>query len=99
MVTPAAFNASLANPAPPRELAAPLTALWWAKKGDWEKAHRIVMDETGQNAAWVHAYLHRIEGDTGNATYWYAQARKPVASGDIDVEWIAMIDALLEARG
>ena len=76
-----------------------LKALWWAKKGEWDKAHRIVMDEAGEDAAWVHAYLHRVEGDTGNARYWYAQARKPVASGDLDAEWNAMIDVLLEAHG
>lgn len=98
-MTPAAFTASFSNPAPPRELSAPLAALWWAKKGEWDKAHRIVMDETGQDAAWVHAYLHRVEGDTGNAKYWYAQARKPVVSGDLDAEWNAMVDALLEAHG
>ncbi len=99
MVTPATFTASLSNPAPPRELVAPLAALWWAKKGEWDKAHRIVMDETGKEAAWVHAYLHRVEGDADNAKYWYAQARKPAASGDLDAEWVAMIDALLEAHG
>ena len=78
---------------------APLAALWWAKKGDWDKAHRIVMDEAGQDAAWVHAYLHRVEGDLGNAGYWYRQARKPAASGALDDEWAAMVDALLEAQG
>jgi hypothetical protein len=99
VVTPAVFAASLSRSAPPRPLATPLAALWWAKKGEWDKAHRIVMDETGQDAAWVHAYLHRVEGDTGNAKYWYAKAHKPVASGDLDTEWIAMVDALLEAHG
>jgi hypothetical protein len=96
VVTRANFNASLSNPAPPRELAAPLAALWWAKKGDWEKAHRIVMDETDKDAAWVHAYLHRVEGDTGNAKYWYAQARKPGANGDLDAEWAALVEVLLQ---
>jgi hypothetical protein len=98
-MTPDAYNLTLSNDAPPRELAAPLAALWWAKKGDWEKAHRIVMDEKDQHAAWVHAYLHRVEGDLGNAGYWYRQARKPAASGDLDAEWSAMVDALLETHG
>ena len=98
MVTPATFDASLANPAPPHELAAPLKALWWAKKDEWDKAHRIVMDEAGSSSAWVHAYLHRIEGDLGNAGYWYRQARKPAATGALDDEWAAMVDALLEAH-
>ena len=96
-MTPATFNASLSDSAPPRELAAPLAALWWAKKGEWDKAHRIVMDETGQDAAWVHAYLHRVEGDLGNAGYWYRQARKPAASCDLDDEWTALVEALLNA--
>jgi hypothetical protein len=98
VVTPAAFTFTLANPTPPPKLAPPLAALWWAKKGDWDKAHRIVMDAVGQDAAWVHAYLHRVEGDLGNAGYWYRQAHKPAASGDLDAEWTAMTEALL-ARG
>jgi hypothetical protein len=97
VVTPASFNASLSDPAPPRELTAPLTALWWAKMGDWEKAHRIVMDEASADAAWVHAYLHRVEGDLGNAGYWYRQARKPAATCDLDDEWAALVEALLNA--
>jgi hypothetical protein len=99
VVTPATFNASLSDPAPPRELTPPLAALWWARKGDRDKAHRIVMDAGGADAAWVHAYLHRVEGDFGNAKYWYAQAHRPAASGDLDAEWIAMVDALLETHG
>ena len=57
-----------------------------------------MQDEAGADAAWVHAYLHRREGDLGNAGYWYRQARKPAASGDLDAEWTAMVAALL-ARG
>ena len=97
MVTPQAFNLTLSDAVPTRALAAPLAALWWAKKGDWEKAHRIVMDEVGQDTAWVHAYLHRVEGDLGNAGYWYHQARKPAATCDLDVEWAALVEALLNA--
>jgi hypothetical protein len=96
VVTPAAFAFTLANPTPPRALAAPLAALWWARKGDWDRAHKLVQDEAGQDAAWVHAYLHRVEGDLGNAGYWYRQARKPAATGDLDAEWAAMVDALLK---
>jgi hypothetical protein len=95
VVTPHAFTLTLAHKVPPRALAAPLAALWWAKKGAWDKAHRLVMDETGAEAAWVHAYLHRVEGDLGNAGYRYRQARKPAASGDLGAEWAAMVEALL----
>ncbi len=95
MVTPAAFNASLSDAAPPAELASPLAALWWAKKGDWDKAHVLVQDEPSADAAWVHAYLHRIEGDLGNASYWYGQAGKPAARGELDAEWTAIAETLL----
>ena len=95
MVTPRAFELTLSHKVPPRSLPAPLAALWWAKKGDWDKAHRIAQDETGFDAAWVHAYLHRVEGDIGNAGYWYRQARKPAATGELDAEWAAMVEALL----
>jgi hypothetical protein len=98
-MTPAEFKRSLAAKMPPRDLAPPLAALWWASKGDWDKAHKIVMDESGRDAAWVHAYLHRLEGDGDNAGYWYRQARRPVASGAHDAEWAAIAAALLGAEG
>ena len=54
-MTPAAFKRSLTSAVPPKAFAPELQALWWANKGDWDKAHRIVMDEHSRNAAWVHA--------------------------------------------
>ena len=92
---PDAFDETLKDDAPPRAIGLCLSALWWAKKGDWDKAHRLVMGETSGAAAWVHAYLHRVEGDIGNADYWYAQAGKPVAKGELDAEWAAIVEALL----
>jgi hypothetical protein len=89
------FAESTSDTEPPRGISSALKALWWAKKGDWDKAHRIVMDEGGAQAAWVHAYLHRVEGDLGNARYWYAQAGKPAATGGLDAEWTAIAQALL----
>jgi hypothetical protein len=91
----AAFSQSLKGNAPPRDLAAPLAALWWAKKGDWDKAHRIVQDDSGNDAAWVHAYLHRVENDLGNAGYWYRRAQKPAAKIVLDAEWAAIVAELL----
>lgn len=61
-MTPDAYRLSLSQPAPPGALRAPLAALWWAKKGDWDKAHKLVQDKAGAEAGWVHAYLHRVEG-------------------------------------
>jgi len=95
VVTPDTYNRSLSQAAPPRALGAPLAALWWAKKGNWDRAHKLVQDEMSQDAAWVHAYLHRVEGDAGNAGYWYRQARRPTASGELDAEWTAIVEALL----
>jgi hypothetical protein len=95
VVTAAEFQATLSNAAPPLALPVPLGALWWAKKGDWHKAHRLVMDDGGREAAWVHAYLHRVEGDLGNAGYWYRQAGKPAAGGPLDAEWAAIVEAVL----
>ena len=98
MVTPLAFKASVAKQAAPPDLGAPMRALWWAAKGDWDKAHKIVMEEEGADAAWVHAYLHRVEGDLANAAYWYRTAGKPVAKGALEAEWGAIAAALLGGR-
>jgi hypothetical protein len=95
VVTPAAFHRTLSDATPPRAVSAPLAALWWAKNGDWVKAHSLVMEEANAEAAWVHAYLHRVEGDLGNAQYWYGRARRPVPRGDFDAEWAAIAAALL----
>jgi hypothetical protein len=89
------FRASLAAAAPAVTLAPPLAALWWAAKGDWDAAHRIVQDENTSDAAWVHAYLHRVEGDLGNAGYWYRQAGRPVAKDSLEAEWERVASALL----
>jgi hypothetical protein len=94
-MTPVAFKRSLSNAVPPKALAPELQALWWASKGYWDKAHRIVMGEPSKNAAWVHAYLHRAEGDDGNAGYWYRQARRKPAAGPLDAEWQLIVSALL----
>lgn len=91
----AEFQASLSGAAPAPQLAAPLTALWWAANGDWDQAHRIVQDEPTADAAWVHAYLHRVEGDSGNAGYWYRRAEKPAAEGPPEVDWQGIAAALL----
>ena len=92
------FRSSLADTAPASTLSPPLVALWWAAKGQWDDAHKIVMHEETADAAWVHAYLHRVEGDLGNAGYWYRQAKKPVATDSVEAEWERMVVALLGDR-
>ncbi len=89
------FKASLSGAAPAPDLDAPLAGLWWAAKGEWDEAHKIAQDERGAEAAWVHAYLHRVEGDLGNAGYWYRQAGKPVATGALETEWEKIASELL----
>jgi hypothetical protein len=89
------LRATLSNAAPAADLAPPLKALWWAAKGDWSKAHTIVQDEESADAAWVHAYLHRVEGDLGNASYWYRRAGKPAASDSLDAEWERIASELI----
>ncbi len=97
-MTMAEFKASLSGAVPAPDLAAPLAALWWAAKGNWDRAHSIAQDEANADGAWVHAYLHRVEGDLGNAGYWYRQAGKPVATDAIETEWERMVSALLGGR-
>lgn len=91
----AQFRARLSDSAPAAMLSPPLAALWWAAKGDWERAHGIVQDDQGRDAAWVHAYLHRVEGDLGNAGYWYRQAGQPAAKDSLQAEWERIAAALL----
>ena len=93
------FRASLAKSKPSTGLSPALAALWWAGKRDWDKAHRIVMDSGGEDSAWVHAYLHRSEGDLDNARYWYRRARRPAATMPLDAEWDTIAQVLLAANG
>jgi hypothetical protein len=95
VVSTADFKASLSAAAPAPALAPLLAALWWAAKGNWDAAHKIVQDENTSDAAWVHAYLHRVEGDLGNAGYWYRQAGKPAAKDSLEAEWERIASALL----
>lgn len=95
-MTLAEFKQGLAKAKPPVDLAPPLAALWWAAKDDWDKAHGIVMKQDSREAAWVHAYLHRVEGDLDNAGYWYRRARRPAASGPLEAEWNAIATALID---
>jgi hypothetical protein len=95
VVNMAAYIASLEGASPAPDLGAPLKGLWWAAKGDWDQAHRIVQDDDGREAAWVHAYLHRVEGDLGNAGYWYRQAGQSAAKDSLQAEWQRIAAALL----
>ena len=88
------FKATLSSTTPPA-MAPLLVALWHDARGDWDGAHRVAQDVDGQSGAWVHAYLHRKEGDPGNAAYWYERAGRPVAADSLEAEWERIVAALL----
>jgi hypothetical protein len=89
---------SLSADAPPAGLALALQALWWDAKGDWDKAHGCAQEQEDDAGNWVHAYLHRKEGDASNAGYWYRRAGKPHAQAALEVEWDAIARALLASQ-
>ncbi len=88
------LKSTLLNEKPDAGLSPPLAALWWAAKGDWDAAHKIVQDESDASSAWVHAYLHRVEGDLANADYWYRKAGRLVAKDSLEAEWRQIVDEL-----
>lgn len=90
------FKELLQDDSAASELQGPLLALWKAGRDDWHGAHNIVQDDPSIHAAWIHAYLHRAEGDLGNAAYWYRRAGQPVASNDLEREWEEIATALLK---
>ena len=90
-----AFRASLSADAPPAGLSPALQALWQQAKGDWHAAHALAQAQDDAEGAWVHAYLHRVEGDLANAGYWYRRAGRPVSGQPLQEEWAALAAALL----
>ena len=72
-----------------------IEAMWYDAKGNWSKAHELIQDITDKNAAWIHAYLHRKEGDTWNADYWYTKAGKKRPLLSLEEEWEQIVTQLL----
>lgn len=91
------FHDLLTGASPPGELSLPLQGLWFAAKGNWTRAHESVQEDSSWESAWVHAYLHRLEGDLGNAGYWYRKAGQAVPKCSLEAEWQAILEALLPA--
>lgn len=89
------FRESLAQDAPPDGLSQALQALWYDAKGDWGNAHTLAQAQDDAEGAWVHAYLHRVEGDLSNAGYWYRRANRPPASIALEDEWVEIAQTLL----
>lgn len=89
------FRDSVGAGAPPVGLDRALLALWHEARGEWDRAHELAQAAGGRAGDWVHAYLHRKEGDEGNAGYWYARAGKTMATGGLPAEWEAIARELL----
>jgi len=89
------FMETISEGSRPTGVSDALVALWHDARGDWDAAHRVAQDVPDPDGAWVHAYLHRKEGDAGNAAYWYRRAGKPVATASLDDEWREIVSALL----
>jgi len=90
------FRESVRHQIPPEGLPTPLAALWWDAKGDWAQAHCMVDELETKEGMAVHAYLHRKEGSLSNADYWYARAGRKFHRSDLDAEWEALVDGLLQ---
>ncbi len=91
-----AFIKSLSQNTAPENIDILLNSLWFDAKGDWHKAHELINDLTGKDAAWLHAYLHRKEGDEGNAAYWYRRAGKAFSHQTLAEEWTDLTNAFLQ---
>ena len=89
------FRHALAATAPPAGISLAIAGLWWDAKGDWTRTHESAQLDEGMEGSWVHAYLHRKEGDSGNAAYWYSRAGKPVCREPLDAEWLGILRDLL----
>jgi len=94
-MTLAEFRNTLKNPEPPR-VSVLLQALWHDARGEWEKAHNLAQEINTNDGSWIHAYLHRKEGDRSNAQYWYRHAHRSMPSLTLEEEWDEIATALLK---
>jgi hypothetical protein len=85
------FRQSLTAAAPPAGSSIYLQSLWYDAKGNWEQAHTLIQDLTDKKAAWIHAYLHRCEGDVWNANYWYNKADQRMPGYSLEQEWKELV--------
>jgi hypothetical protein len=93
------FKQSLDRTAPPAVAGLALQALWQEAKGDWDAAHKLAQEQDDADGAWVHAYLHRVEGDERNAGGWYTRAGKPHSKAPLSEEWEEIARALCAGAG
>ncbi len=90
------FKSTLGDASPPENIERELVALWWDARGHWHKAHQTVHSLSNPSAAWVHAYLHRKEGNLTNASFWYASAARRMPDLPLEEEWEDIAKKLLE---
>lgn len=90
------FESSLTDPNPPEGCRVEIAALWWLRNRNWQRGHDLIDGEPGLDAAWVHALMHRMEGDQANTRYWYARAGREIGDNTIGQEIEALLDHLLE---
>ena len=97
-MSPEEFKNSLQQEHPPTGITLSLAALWYDGKGDWDQSHTIAQDIPTNEGAWVHAYLHRKEGDQWNANYWYTRAGRSMPDLSLEKEWEEMVSWMLGKR-
>ena len=90
------FRSTITSGRMPDQLSEALKAMWHDAAGDWDRAHDIAQEISGAEGSWIHAYLHRKEGDQSNASYWYHRAGQPVCNTSLDQEWADITTALLQ---
>ncbi|MHA4810393.1 hypothetical protein ACX0G9_19930 [Flavitalea flava] len=90
------FKSTLTSNTPPPGITGCLAALWYDGKNDWEQAHNIAQDIGTRDGSWIHAYLHRKEGDNGNARYWYSRAGRIMPAHSLENEWEGIVTELLQ---
>ena len=92
------FKTTLGNKVPPPGISNDLLALWLDAKGNWNRAHEIVQKSGSHTSNWIHAYLHRKEGDLSNAGYWYRRIGRHSPQQSLTEEWEVLADYVLKSE-
>jgi hypothetical protein len=95
----AAFRKTFVDDEPPSGLSRQLRALWYAGNQYWDRAHALIQTQDDTDSCWIHAHLHRLDGDLPNAAYWYARAGRGVPECDTESEWEQIVRVLLAREG
>ena len=90
------FKESISQEKPPVNISQPLESMWWVAKGEWDTAHNLIQPLSDSHSMRIHGYLHREEGDEGNAAYWYRRNGMSLPQNSLEEEWTEIVSALLE---